>query len=374
MKRVGVALLAIVSLLGGLSAQAAQDPPEYLSWAQPGPWRSPDPAAFPLQSFASTQPIIGTYFFYWFDAQYLHARQFNLTFDPFPYHPVDQDTQSFLDANWYLKQFSDMLDAGIDFVLPDYWGEPGQYNRRVAPAPELNLFATQGIPPMLDALDQLDRSGRPLKIALFLDTTILNDEDLTSQRGKDIFYASLRDYYSRIPPKFWVAIDGHPIVWLYDAQRVYAFDQSTFDDVYEQFAQDFGGLRPWIVREWQWSSAKNATSTAVINTEGLYAWGAAPFGFNADPRLTVAQVGPGFKNTQFGNGSNRFDTPRRDGAYYRENLARALQSGRNIAAIETWNELGEGSGILETLEFGHQYIDITREFADAFKTPHPAGL
>ena len=38
---------------------------------------------------------------------------------------------SFHDPNWYHKQFSDMLAAGVDFVLPDYWGEPGQYSRRV---------------------------------------------------------------------------------------------------------------------------------------------------------------------------------------------------------------------------------------------------
>jgi hypothetical protein len=58
---------------------------------------------------------------------------------------------SFLDPSCYHKQFTDMLAAGVDFVLPDYWGEPGQYARRVAPAPELNLFATQGLPPMVAA-------------------------------------------------------------------------------------------------------------------------------------------------------------------------------------------------------------------------------
>lgn len=344
-------------------------PPDYLSWAQPGPYRSSDATDFQVTSFDSGQPIVGAYFFYWFDAAYLRSRQRTPGIDPYPYHAVDQDTQSFYDPRWYVKQFSDMLDAGIDFVLPDYWGEPGQYNRRVAPAPELNLFATQGLPPMVEALDQLEQSGRSLKVALFLDTTILNDEDLTTQRGKDILYATIRDYYSRIPPRFWAAIDGRPIVWLYDAQRVFAFDQSTFDYVYEQFPQDFGGLRPWIVREWQWYTAKNTASDAVIHTEGLYSWGAAPFGFNDDPRFTVAEVGPGFKNTQFnqGDGTNRFDTPRRDGAYYEENLTRALASGRKIMAVETWNELGEGSGILETIEFGRQYIDITRRYADAFK-------
>ena len=163
---------------------------------------------------------------------------------------------------------------------------------------------------MVEALDRLDRSGKRLKVALFLDTTILNDEDLTTPRGKDIFYTTIRDFYSRIPPRFWAAIDGQPIVWLYDAQHVYAFDQSTFDDVYARFQQDFGGLRPWIVREWQWYTSKNAGPDRVLRSEGLYSWGAAPSGFNDDPRFTVAEVGPGFKNTQFG-GPDRIDTPRR---------------------------------------------------------------
>ena len=83
-------------------------------------------------------------------------------------------------------------------------------------------------------------------------------------------------------------------MWLYDAQKVSAFDQSTFDYVYARFAEDFGGVRPWIVREWQWFTAKNAGSDTVLRTEGLYNWGAAPFGFNPDTRFTVAEVGPGF--------------------------------------------------------------------------------
>ena len=40
--------------------------------------------------------------------------------------------------------------------------------------------------------------------------------------------------------------------------------------------------------------------------------------------------------------------------------------------IETWNELGEASGILDTLEFGRQYIDLTRKYADLFRAPRKA--
>jgi hypothetical protein len=352
---------------GGPAPPAAAQQPDYLSWAAPGPYRSPDYADFAPGSFRSDQPLVAAYFFYWFDAAYLRSRT---PVERFPYTPVDEDTQSFLDPGWYYKQFGDMLDAGIDVVLPDYWGEPGQYDRRVAPAPELNHFATQGLPPMVEALQRLDAEGRPLRVALFLDSHILRGEDLTTERGKQVLYATVRDYFSRIPPRYWAAIDGRPVVWLYDAQGIPAFDQSTFDYLYDRFPADFGGLRPWIVREWQWYAARSPASAAVLRTEGLYGWGAAPFGFNADPRFTVAAVGPGYTTTD-PPGPERLETPRRDGAYYAENLQQALASGRRILAVETWNELDEGTGILETREFGRQYIDLTRRFADLLKGTRP---
>ena len=346
-----------------------QDSGDEPPWAQPGPYRAPLTTDFPIQSFSADQKIVGVYFFYWFDAANYRAAQAQRNFDPYPFHPPNLDTISFHDPDWYEHEFRDMLAAGIDMVLPDYWGEPGQYSRRVAPAPELNYFATEGIPPMVEALDRLAASGTPLKIALFLDTTIMNDEDLTTDRGKRIFYASIRDYYSRIPPRHWAAIDGRPIVWLYDAQRVYRFDQSTFDYVTEHFQQDFGGRTPYIVRELQWERSKNVDRDEPIRADGLYAWGAAPNGFADDPKFTVAEVGPGFSSVQFGRPGGIL-TERQGGRFYEDQLRKALLSGRKIMAVETWNELGEATGILETLEYGRMYIDLTRRYADRFK----AGL
>jgi hypothetical protein len=70
---------------------AAQETPSYLSWATPGPYRAPEYADFALNTFRSDQPIVGTYFFYWFDADTLHASG-----ERFPFNPVDDQTQSFL--------------------------------------------------------------------------------------------------------------------------------------------------------------------------------------------------------------------------------------------------------------------------------------
>ena len=374
MRARALALLMLVTALlppgapghRALAQDANGDDP---AWANPGPYRVPLTTDFPIQTFAADQRIVATYFFYWYDAATYRAAQAQRSFDPYPFHPPNLDTISFRDPDWYEHEFRDMLAAGIDLVLPDYWGEPGQYDRRVAPAPELNYFATEGIPPMVEALDRLAAAGTPLKIGLFLDTTILNNEDLTTDRGKRIFYVSIRDYYSRIPPRHWAAIGGRPIVWLYDAQKVYRFDQSTFDAMSAWFAQDFG-RRPFVVRELQWERTKNVDRADLIQADGLYAWGAAPFGFADDPKYTVAQVGPGFSSVQFGRPDGIL-TQRQGGRYYEDQLRKALLSGRQIMAVETWNELGEASGILETVEYGRQYIDLTRRYADRFKAGLP---
>ena len=374
--RVVAALLlttvAIVCILTGPQwhVHAQEELPDYISWARPGPYRSPFQTDFPIQSFAADQRVVATYFFYWFDAATYRAAQAQRNFDPYPFHPLNLDTISFRDPDWYEHEFRDMLAAGIDIVLPDYWGEPGQYNRRVAPAPELNLFATEGLPPMVVALDRLADAGTPMRIGLFLDTTIMNDEDLTTERGKRILTTTVRDFYSKIPPRHWAAIGGRPLVWLYDAQRVYRFDQSTFDELSAQFARDFGGLTPYVVRELQWERSKNVESDTLIRADGLYAWGAAPFGFAVDPRFNIAQVGPGFSSVQFGRPDGIL-TDRQSGRYYEGQLRQALLSGRQIMAVETWNELGEATGILETREFGRQYIDMTRRYADRFKAGLP---
>jgi hypothetical protein len=179
----------------------------------------------------------------------------------------------------------------------------------------------------------------------------------------------VRDFYSRIPPRYWAAIDGKPIVWLYDTQWVARYDQSSFDYLAARFAQDFGGRRPYVVREWQWYQSKGVEPQVVIRSDNLYSWGAAPSGFNPDPRLGVAEVGPGFNNTGFchgGTAANCFDVDRQGGGYYAWELQAALRSGRKILAVETWNEFSEGSDIAETVEAGRTYINLTRRYADAF--------
>lgn len=345
--------------------------PGSLDWAHPGPYIAPSWTDFRLNSFAADQRVASTYYFYWHD---LATQVENGTYTDRFNQPPDPAHYSFLLPETHQREFSDMLDAGLDFVLPVYWGEPGHPGRTTAETYP-HYWSTEGIPPMVEALDRMAAAGSPpLQMGMFYDTSILANADLTTPNGKEYFYVNIRDYFSRIPPKYWAAIGGRPIIFLYDTIWVNRFDQSTIDYVYQRFAQDFDGLQPYIVSELQWDQSKGIDPPQPVRADGVYVWGAAPSGFNTDPDLTVSEVGPGFKNTQYCTGGPQkdcFDIDRQDGARYRGQLQQALVTpGRNMLVAETWNELSEGSDIQETLQTGRLYIDLTRQYAEAFK----AGL
>jgi hypothetical protein len=341
--------------------------PEPFTWAHPGPYMLPNWTDFSLKSFSSQDYIATTYYFYWHDLtnpdrQSRFQGRFHVPPDPAHY--------SFLLPETHQREFSDMLAADLDFVLPVYWGEPGHPGRTTGPTAP-NYWSTEGIPAMVEALDRNRAAGAPpLQIGMFYDTTILANADLTTAAGKEYFYLNVRDFYSRIPPRYWAAVDNKPIVWLYDTIWISKFDQSSIDYLSDRFANDFGGLRLYVVRESQWQESKGVIPPSPVSSDGLYAWGAAPFGFNTSPELTVAEVGPGFKNTQYCTGGpdkNCFDTDREGGANYERQLQQALATARHILAAETWNEFSEGTDIQETVETGRQYIDLTRHYVQAFK-------
>jgi hypothetical protein len=243
--------------------------PGSLDWAQPGPYMLPNWTNFALHSFSSHGYVATTYYFYWHDLTDPDRRgriqgRFHIPPDPAHY--------SFLLPETHQREFNDMLAAGLDFVLPVYWGEPGHPGRTTSQTSP-NYWSTEGIPAMVEALDRMDRNraqgAPPLQIGMFYDTTILANADLTTAAGKEYFYVNVRDFYSRIPPGYWAAIDNKPIVWLYDTIWISRFDQSSLDYLSDRFAQDFGGLRLFVVRESQWQSSKGVEPPTQVSSDGL---------------------------------------------------------------------------------------------------------
>ncbi len=311
-------------------------------------------------SFGPHERVVATHYFYWYrwpnehffdDAQH--------TDDLLRHHFVDHRNVSYESVAWHRRQMEDMLAAGIDVALCVYWGAPNQYDK-----PDLR-FSVRGLPPLVEALDELAKRGRTPRIALFYDTTTLlgkhafkernrGNVDLRTDEGKDIFYRTIRDFFRLVPARHWACLDGRPIVQLYNSAFAAGHDQSLIDYVYDRFAKDFAGRRPFIITGPSWSLKGDART----------GWGAALGG----PILGegAVQIGPGYDDSPVPGRT----TPTRDrlgGGFYAASWLLALQARPRLIIIETWSELHEGTGICESLEDGRFYIDVTRHYSDIFK-------
>lgn len=307
---------------------------------------------------ASDRRLLMTYFYYWYDAtSQAHLREV----DGLTHHLPPQPAPSWRNVAWFKKELSDMGAAGIDVVLPAYWG----FDR-----PD-DAWSSQALPIMAQAWQELTAAGQPVpKIGLFFDTAFLNRRDLTTVDGMAYFYTNIREYFRHIPRTQWALINDRPIIFLFTSDSVGPFSQATFDYTYQQFAADFG-VRPYIVREVSWdyptlrwqNGQRVRDYESPIKTDNSYLYAAAIFGYV--DRGGVATIGPGYDDRKV-PGRNRAPTEREQGNFYRRAFDAAIASGKPLIVIETWNEIHEGSGISETIEFGRQYIDITREYAARF--------
>jgi hypothetical protein len=302
--------------------------------------------------------LVFTYYYYWWDATDGHG----YTGNAFVYHLPPAPVPSWHNVAWHEQQFRDMKDAGIDVTLPVYWGNDN-------PADD---WSYKGLPYIAQAWQALhDKGAAPPSIGMMYDTTSLRGRDLTTPAGKEYFYGNIKFFFDQFPRPSWTVLDGRPVIYLYFSDWTAAMNQSTFDYVYTQFAADFG-VRPYIVREVSWDypflsrnvqGQPNIDKAHPIVTDNNYLWGAAQHGYI--DRGGVAEVGPGYDD-RLVRGAGGQVTDRQDGRFYSQNFQKAIDSGKRLLAIETWNEMHESSGICVTEEYGRKYIDLTRKYTDKF--------
>jgi len=346
-------LMAALALLAGpglASAAEHEIPPAF------GPYLHPAPADFAgSKSFQSTGRIVGTYYFYWYDApSKTHLVNLPQGTDALTDHPPALEDFSWKSVSWHKKQLSDMEDAGIDVALMVFWGAPSGH------APDAVLYwSFDGLKPLVAAREALLREGRhPPAIGLFYDTSTLANNswgehiDLTSDRGRQWFYATVRDFFSCIPARHWAMIDGKPVVLLYASAFARAYDQSFIDYTRTNFAKDFGGRAPYLAPQDSWA----------VKGDNVCAWGGA-LGLK---RAGIGELGPGYDHSAV-PGRAPLVAPREGGKFYQRNWEEFLRQPSNFVMIETWSEFHEGTEICESREYGRQYIVLTRKYADRFK-------
>lgn len=346
----------VISLLAltAIPAAAAQPserpiPPAF------GPHTNLAPADFAKsRNFTARDRIVGTYYFYWYDCYSgAHIRDADGT-DALTTHPPTLEDFSYKSVRWHRQQLLDMEAAGIDVALPVFWGSPAEHD------PQTGLhWSFAGLPPLVRAREELLRQGRrPPALGLFYDTSTLRHNhwgyhaDLTTDYGKRFFYGTVRDFFSCIPPGHWALIEGRPIVLLYAAAFARRWDQSFIEYTRAEFAKEFGGRVPWIAPQDSWGVRGDATC----------AWGGALAFRNPG----IGELGPGYDHSAV-PGRAPLVRDREGGRFYEESWLKFLRRPTQMVMIETWNEFHEGTDIAESREYGRQYIELTRRYADLFK-------
>jgi uncharacterized protein YraI len=101
-------------------------------------------------------------------------------------------------------------------------------------------------------------------------------------------------------------------------------------------------------------------------------WAARTRAYGAN-KLWIATISPGWDDTRAGCKpdirvpSQPFVKPRNDGATYRATFDAAMRSGPDLLWVNSFNEWVEGTYIEPSRFYGDHYLNLTREFAAAFK-------
>ncbi len=339
----------LVVLCGILGAELPADfslpapPGEFVGRGEPGKSAA--------GNFRQGVPLIATTYFYWYDAASgLHVVDGDGS-DALTDHPRTLKGFSYKNVDWHAGELADMISAGIDVALPVYWGSPSSgYG-----------WSNAGLPKLVEARKRLLGEGkRPPAIGMFYDTSTLRHNggryhvDLTTPAGRLWFYGTIRDFFSLVPPGHRACIDRKPLVLLYSHSFAKKVDQKLFPAVREMFRNDFG-TDLYLVKMAGWPG----------EAQSEFEWGGA-----LRPRfLATAALGPGYDHSAV-PGRKPLVRKREGGRFYRrcweKLLAMDPASRPWLLHLETWNELHEGTEICETVEYGRQYIELTRRYARKF--------
>jgi len=139
-----------------------------------------------LCSYKSGDRIVGTYYFYWYNV-YTKEHIINPDgSDALTDHPRSLEDYSYSSIRWHKRELEDILAAGLDYILPVYWGSPADRKEGTG-----LHWSFAGLPHLVEACRQLEQERkRPPGIGLFYDTSTLQYNswsrhiDLTGEYGK----------------------------------------------------------------------------------------------------------------------------------------------------------------------------------------------
>jgi hypothetical protein len=258
-------------------------------------------------------------------------------------------------AGFWLRELLDARYAGLQFVLPNVYG----FDIEPAAGTVQNLEA---------ALTTIDGLGGGMKVGLFNDTwawgkaaggALMNpgpnlaDTENAAQR---IYNVQWKPFFQAISKAHWYTVKGAPLIYFYNAGTLTPATgaDAVIARMKALFQADFGVV-PFVDVDRGYGAVTSGDARFVWDTfknfPGTYLGTAATttFGLTFDNSMvkwdSLGRDTPGAVASQ---ATRIYKGP--------EILSQILQSsaGADLLLLETWNDLGEGTGITRNYDYYYQ--------------------
>jgi len=273
------------------------------------------------KSFTAKDRIVGTYFFYWYD---IYTKEHIIDgdgTDALTTHPPTLEDFSYKSVRWHKQQLAIWRRRALTWRSWCFGVRRRNTNQHWL-ALELCRFEAAGG----SARGIAPARQETARIGLFYDTSTLQwnhwgyHTDLTTDFGTRFFFATVRDFFSCIPPRHWAMIEGKPIVLLYASAFAKKWDQGFIDYTKAEFPKQFGGRVPWIAPQDSWG----------VKGDNTCAWGGALAFRNPG----IGEIGPGYDHSAV-PGREPLVREREGGKFYEESWLKFLRRPSNFVMIET---------------------------------------
>jgi hypothetical protein len=253
---------------------------------------------------------------------------------------------------FWLRELLDARYAGLQFMLPNEYGDDTGYLANLE-----------------TALTALDGMGGGIKVGLFNDTSAwgkswagpamnpapnLSD---TQNAAQKIYTVQWEPFFKTISKPHWYMVNGQPLIYFYYAgtlSPVSAAD-AVVAAMKQLFMTEFG-VTPFVVVD------RGFCPTPCADGDGQFVWDT----FGNYPSTNYGSTTTRTGGLTFTNSMVKWDSLGRDmpgaiatqstrmvkGPQILQNVLNATTNA-NLLLLETWNDLGEGTGITRNYDYYH---------------------
>jgi len=251
--------------------------------------------------------------------------------------------------------------AGLDGFIVSWWGFPDRMGDRAS---------VKSSHASLQKL--LEIAPEDFEVTLYYETAKYGEKSVPQNIRED-FERICEEYCSK--PR-WMKVDGKPVIVIYgrvmnemreassnDIEEWKAIRRDLKDKGYDLFLVG-DSLHPAYVECMDALHTYNPIgfTTRGIDLGSLYK--RAADALHKAGKIFAATVTPGFDDSKV---RERTLEPRRDGGYYIDSWNTALASNPDWIFVTSWNEWYESSQIEPSVEYGNDYITLTRQQVRRFK-------